>query len=350
MAGCDVSLSVIDPTPPPTLLIPESHLTPTPDPGKRFRLLERLRARLRTRHYSRRTETVYVDWVRRFVLFHGRRHPRTMGEREIAAYLTHLANVKKVSASTQNQALAALLFLYRHVLSADVGFVHGVVRAKRPTRLPVVLSQSEVRSVLRELRGVPRLCALLMYGAGLRVTETVSLRVKDLDFERHEILVRGGKGDKDRRVPLPRIAVLGLRRHLDRESARHSWDVRRNVRTVLPNALATKLPEAERAWSWRFVFSAARVHRTEEGTLYRHHLDASAVQRAVAAAVRSSRITKRVTCHALRHSFATHLLESGTDIRNIQELLGHTDLRTTMIYTHVLNRGALGVGSPADKL
>jgi integron integrase len=273
-----------------------------------------------------------------------------MGDREIAEYLTHLANVREVSASTQNQALAAILFLYRHVLSAEVGFVHGIVRAKRPTRLPVVLSQAEVRAVLRELRGRPRLCALLMYGAGLRVSEVVSLRVKDVDFERHEIVVRGGKGAKDRRVPLPRITVQGLQRQLERERNRHSWDIRRGVRTTLPDAHAVKVQAAERLWPWRFVFSAARVHSSEHGTLYRHHLDVSAVQRAFAVAVRASGIAKRATCHALRHSFATHLLESGSDIRTIQELLGHTDLRTTMIYTHVVNRGGLSVASPADRL
>jgi integron integrase len=335
----------------PVNLIPAAHLGGAPDPTRRFRLLERLRSRLRTRHYSRRTEDAYVDWVRRYILFHGRPHPRTMGAREIAAYLSHLATVRRVSASTQNQALAALLFLYRHVLSADVGFIHGIERAKRPARLPVVLSQSEVRAVMRELRGAARLCGLLMYGAGLRVGECVRLRVKDVDFERHEIVVRGGKGAKDRCVPLPRVASRVLATHLDRERSRHSWDVRRDVRTTeLPDALAVKLPEAARSWPWHYVFSAARVHRDASGVLRRHHLHESAVQRAVTTAVRTSGIAKRATCHTLRHSFATHLLESGADIRTIQELLGHSDLRSTMIYTHVTHRGGLGVASPADKL
>lgn len=332
-------------------LIPAEHLGRDVMPARRFRLLEQLRARIRTRHYSRRTETAYVDWVRRFVLFHGRRHPRAMGEREIAAFLSHLANERHVSASTQNQALAALLFLYRHVLSADVGFVRGIDRAKRPRRLPVVLNETEVRAVFRAMRGVPRLCAVLMYGAGLRVSECASLRVKDIDVERLEIVVRGAKGDKDRRVPVPRVAVAAIRAQLERERTRHAWDLQRCVRpTRLPDALSVKFPNAEREWPWQFVFSASRVYRDSEGALRRDHVHTSAIQRAFGVAVRASGITKRATCHALRHSFATHLLETGTDIRTIQELLGHTDLRTTMIYTHVINRGAMGVASPADRL
>ena len=274
-----------------------------------------------------------------------------MGQREIAAFITHLAVDRKVSASTQNQALAAVLFLYRHVLSADVGFVSGIERAKRPVRLPVVLATGEVRALLRTLRGIPRLCALLMYGAGLRIGECVALRVKDVDFERREIVVRGGKGGKDRRVPLPVVASEPLRQHLERERERHGWDVRRGVLVAdLPNAIAVKLPSAELSWSWRWMFPAVRVHRDPAGALRRYHLHESAVQRAVTVAGRECGFAKRVTCHALRHSFATHLLESGADIRTIQELLGHTDLRTTMVYTHVLNRGALGVSSPADRL
>lgn len=335
----------------PFPLVPESQLGRREEPAARLRLLERLRHRLRTRHYSRRTETAYVDWVRRYVLFHGRRHPQDMGEREISAFLAHLAVERNVSASTQNQALSALLFLYRHVLSAEVGFVHGVPRAKRPVRLPVVLAEGEVRAVLRELRGVARLCALLMYGSGLRVSECVALRVKDVDLERLEIVVRSGKGDRDRRVPLPRLAVIPLQRQLKRERNRHRWEARRGVRVMgLPGGLAAKLPNAELDWPWRFVFPASRVHRAADGVLWRSHLHVSCLQRAMAAAARAARMSKRVTCHSLRHSFATHLLESGADIRTIQELLGHDDLRTTMVYTHVINRGAGGVQSPADRL
>lgn len=332
-------------------LIPESHLDSVPHPERRLRLLERLRARLRSRHYSRRTEEAYVDWVRRFVRFHDRRHPATMGEREVAAFLTHLATERHVAASTQNQALSALLFLYRHVVTIDIGWIASVRCAKRPMRLPVVLSRAEVRNVLRALRGTPRLCSLLMYGAGLRISECIALRVKDVDFDRCEIVVRGGKGDKDRRVPLPRIAVPALRAHLERVRAGYHADLRREVRiTPLPNALSMKYPNGDRDWPWRYVFPAARVNRDAGGVLRRHHLHATAIQRAFAVAVRRSGVDKPASTHSLRHSFATHLLESGADIRTIQELLGHTDLRTTMIYTHVMNRGQLGVASPADRL
>lgn len=311
----------------------------------------RMRERLRTRHYSSRTEAAYLDWVRRYIVFHDRRDPRRMGEREIAEFLSHLANKQRVSASTQNQARAALLFLYRHVLSADVGFIRGVDSAKRPKRLPTVLSVGEVTRVLRAMRGVPRLCATLMYGAGLRVLECASLRVKDIDFDRSEIVVRAAKGDKDRCVPLPQLTVRALRAQLERERLRHAWDLRRGVRpTRLPDALSAKLPNAEREWPWQYVFSARRVYRDEAGEMRRHHIHPTFLQRAFAAAVRAADIPKRATCHTLRHSFATHLLESGTDIRTIQQLLGHSDLRTTMIYLHVINRGALGVTSPADRL
>ena len=332
-------------------LVPETHLRRGEEPGRRFRLLERVRAKARTRHYSPRTERAYVDWVRRFVHFHGRRHPSSMGEPEIAAFLTHLATERRVSASTQNQALAALLFLYRHVLGIRLDLIDGIQAAKRPLQLPVVLSQAEVRGVIRALRGTPRLLALLMYGAGLRVSECVSLRVKDADIERCEIVVRGGKGNKDRRVPLPRVALPSLRTHLERVKAGYLADLRRGVRiTRLPDALGAKYPNADRDWRWRYLFPAARVHRGADGTLRRHHYHVTAIQRAFTTAVRAAGISKRATCHALRHSFATHLLESGADIRTIQELLGHTDLRTTMIYTHVVNRGAGGTASPADRL
>jgi integron integrase len=306
-----------------------------------------VRRALRVRHYSARTEATYLDWVRRFVLFHGRRHPAYLAEREVAAFLTHLATERKVSSATQNQALAALLFLYRYVLNQPLGLVNGVERAKTPRRLPVVLSAGEIRAVLRELRGASRLCALLMYGSGLRVSECVALRVKDVDFERCEILVRGGKGGKDRSVPLPRVAVTPLRAHFERVRRQHYGDNRHDVRiSPLPPGLAARYPRAEREWSWRWVFPAARTYCDEAKQVRRHHLHESAVQRAIAMAVRSSGIAKRATCHALRHSFATHLLEGGADIRTIQELLGHTDLKTTLIYTHVVRwaRGAESCG------
>jgi integron integrase len=314
--------------------------------------MERLRHRLRTRRYSARTEQAYCDWVRRFVLYHERRHPLEMGEPEIAAFLTHLASDRGVSAATQNQALQAILFLYRHVLVKPIGLVDGVERAKRGRRLPVVLSVSEVRAVLSEMRNVPRLCAALMYGGGLRVLECVSLRVKDLDFDRSEITVRSGKGDKDRRVPLPRTVVPVLRSHLKHVGAGFRRDLADGLRGAeLPGALGAKLPMADRDWSWQYVFPASRPYQEAvTGIKRRHHLHETVLQRAFAAAVRASGISKRATCHSLRHSFATHLLESGSDIRTIQELLGHSDVRTTMIYTHVLNRGGMGVRSPFDAL
>ena len=314
--------------------------------------MERVRARMRASRYSRRTEQAYVDWIRRYVLYHDRKHPANLGEAEIAAFLSDLAVSKGVSASTQNQALHALLFLYRHVLFRPVTIAGDVVIARRGRRLPVVLSVNEVKAILLEMRGIPRLCATLMYGAGLRVSECVSLRVKDVDFDRGEITVRAGKGDKDRRVPLPRLAVPALRIHLERRRSGFNADLRRGISgSKLPEAFARKVPSAERDWRWQYVFAAARTYVDDAtGLRRRHHLHESVLQRSFAKAVRASRINKRASCHALRHSFATHLLESGSDVRTIQELLGHSDVRTTMIYTHVLNRGGLGVRSPADLL
>lgn len=274
-----------------------------------------------------------------------------MSEIEVSKFLTHLATERRVSASTQNQALSALLFLYQHVLEAPLGFVHGVARAKRSRPLPTVLSEQDVRAVLHEMRGVTRLCALLMYGSGLRVTECVTLRVKDVDFERLEIVVRGGKGEKDRQVPLPAIAVPALKENLAKVRDGHYWDAKRNVRvTGIPDAMAVKAPNVWHAWSWRYLFPARRTYRDPRGVVWRHHLHQATVQRAVTMAATQAGVAKRVTCHTLRHTFATHLLESGTDIRTIQSLLGHKDLNTTMIYTHVRNRGAMGVRSPADRL
>jgi integron integrase len=316
------------------------------------RLLDQLRYKLGTRHYSQRTVRAYCQWVRRFVLYHERRHPATMGEREIGAFLTHLATDRKVSGATQNQALQALLFLYRHVLNQPVGVIGGVVRAKRSRRLPVVLSVAEVRSILGHMKGTPKLCAMLMYGGGLRLLEAVSLRVKDIDFDRQEITIRAGKGNKDRRAPLPQTVAPSLHRHLRTMQRQFRSDLQLGWRgAALPGALGRKYANADREWAWQWVFPASRPYReTETGVKRRHHLHESGVQRAFAGAVLAARIPKRATCHSLRHSFATHLLESGQDIRTIQELLGHTDVRTTMIYTHVLNRGGLGVLSPMDRL
>jgi integron integrase len=336
----------------PFLTIPLAHLGRRPEPERRFRLLERVRHRLRASRYSKRTEEAYVDWVRRFVVFHGRRDPAMLGEAEISEFLTDLAVAQNVSASTQNQALHALLFLYRHVLMMPLVVAGDIVRARRGRRLPVVLSVREVKAILVQMRGVPRLCATLMYGGGLRISECMSLRVKDFDLDRAEIVVRSGKGDRDRLVPLPRLVVPALRVHLERRKKAFERDLRGGVRgSVLPDALAKKIPSAERDWRWQFAFPATRTYVEERsGERRRHHLHESVLQREFARAVRASGITKRASCHSLRHSFATHLLESGSDIRTIQELLGHSDVRTTMIYTHVLNKGGLGVRSPADLL
>ncbi len=333
----------------PANRIPESHLRDAD--SRPLSLLGRLRERLRTKHYSRKTEQAYEKWVRQFVLFHGRRHPRTMGNREIAAFLNHLANVRGVSASTQNLALASILFLYRHTLGVDVGYVLGVERAKEPKRLPNVLEPADVKSLLTAMRGVARLCGLLMYGSGLRVSECTSLRVKDINFEGHELVVRSGKGGKDRHVPLPRTAEPALRAQLERRRRQHHEDARAGIHTTgIPPGLARKLPRAEMDWPWQYVFPGRRAWRDASGILRRDHLHPSAIQRAITVAVRVAGLSKRAGCHTLRHSFATDLLRNGADIRTIQELLGHSDLRSTMIYTHVLNRGALGATSPADRL
>jgi len=313
-------------------------------------LLAAVRLELRTRHYSRRTEQAYVAWIRRFIRHHGGRHPRDLDEPEVRAYLGHLATERKVSASTQSQALAAIQFLYRDVLRRPIGFVTGVPRAKRRERLPVVLTRNEVRSLVAQLRGTKRIMALLLYGAGLRLNECLSLRVKDIDFEMRQIVVRGGKGDKDRVTMLPASVEAALRTQLDQVRALHGRDLAAGGGDVaLPDALARKIPEAARHWGWQWVFPASSRYRDPDtGRIRRHHAHESVLQRAVQEAGRHALITKRATCHGLRHSFATHLLEDGYDIRTVQELLGHKDVSTTMIYTHVLNRGGRGVRSPAD--
>ena len=320
----------------------------TSDKTRGERLLPRMRRLLRMRHYSPRTEHVYVRWVTRFIEFGGRRHPAELGESQIADFLSALANEGKVSAGTQNQALAALLFMYRHVLGIPMSMQREVARAKQPQRVPVVMTPEEVWMVIEHLDESCRLAATLMYGSGLRITECLGLRVKDLDFSAGEITIRGGKGNKDRVTMLPQSVRDGLAVHLRRVRRQYARDMTTGTLIRLPGALERKFPNASREWSWRWVFPATRVFADADGTRRRHHLHVTVVQRAVHDAVRTAGLAKRVTCHTFRHSFATHLLQAGYDIRTVQELLGHSDVRTTMIYTHVLNRGGLGVWSPAD--
>jgi len=315
-------------------------------------LLDRVHLALRARHYSRRTEQAYATWVIRYVEFHGRRDPGEMGEREVNAFLTHLAVGDRVAASTQNQALAALLFLYDSVLQRPLGRIEGVVRARRPRRLPVVLTAKEVRAVLDNLDGTPRLVCALLYGSGLRLLECLRLRVKDIDFQRDEITVRDGKGGKDRVTMLPAAVKALLQAHLEKVHRQHGKDLARDLgRAPLPDALARKYPGADRQWAWQWVFPASSHYvDAHTGVRHRHHLHESVIQRAVKEAVRRAGLTKPASCHTFRHSFATHLLEDGYDIRTVQELLGHKDVKTTMVYTHVLNRGGKGVRSPIDGL
>jgi integron integrase len=314
-------------------------------------LLDRVRERLRVKHCSIRTEEQYVSWIRRYVLFHGKRHPREMGEREVEAFLTHLAVAGNVSASTQNQAKAALLFLYAQVLGVELGWREGVTTAKSVRRLPVVLTEEEVRALLAQLKGLHWLIASLLYGAGLRLMEAIRLRVKDIDFARREIVVRDGKGGKDRVTVLPAKFVEPLRQQLARARELHSSDCLAGYGEVyVPFALARKYPRAPREWSWQYAFPATVLSEDpRSGRMRRHHFDEQAVQRAVKEAVRRAGIVKPASPHTLRHSFATHLLQAGYDIRTVQELLGHADVKTTMVYTHVLNRGGRGVLSPMDR-
>jgi len=331
---------------------------PPPDPqGARPtptkpRLLDRVREAVRRLHYSPRTEEAYVYWIRRFIFHHGLRHPGQMGADEVRSFLSHLAVHQRVSASTQNQALNALVFLYRRVLDRDVGLLEGVERAKRIRRLPVVLSRAEARVLFMHLEGVPLLVCKLLYGAGLRVLEGLRLRVKDVDFDRNEITVRDGKGAKDRITMLPASARAGLQAHLALVQRLHDSDLRGGLgRAPLPGALLLKYPSADREWIWQYVFPASSYYLDRRtGLRHRHHVHETVIQKAVAQAARQAGVPKRVTPHTLRHSFATHLIEDGYDIRTVQELLGHQDVQTTMIYTHVLNKGGRGVRSPADNL
>ncbi|MEW9900964.1 integron integrase [Chitinivorax sp. PXF-14] len=326
-------------------------MTHTPAPSQP-RLLDRVRNRLRVRHYSIRTEEAYLGWIKRYILFHGKRHPEEMGAKEIEAFLTHLAADRDVAAATQNQAKSAILFLYREVLALELLWLDNVIQAKARRRVSVVLTEQEVQLALSRMRGVNRLIATLLYGAGLRLMEAVRLRVKDVEFSRHEIVVRSGKGDKDRVTMLPGALVVELQNHLNQVLALHQSDLARGGGTVyLPHALARKYQHAEREWGWQYVFPAATLSLDpRDGMQRRHHHDERSLQRAFRQAVRDAGIVKPATPHTLRHSFATHLLQGGYDIRTVQELLGHKDVQTTMIYTHVLNKGGRGVVSPLDSL
>ena len=324
----------------------------TMEPDRKPKLLDRLREALRSRHYSRRTEETYCLWVKRFIYFHKIRHPAEMAEPEINAFLTHLAVKDRVSASTQTQALSALLFLYRHVVGREIGDLGEVIRARKPRHIPVVMTREEVKAVLARLTGEKWLTASLMYGAGLRLMECLRLRVQDIDFARNEILVRDGKGAKDRITMLPQSLKTPLQEHLKKVKAVHEQDLSDGWgRVQMPYALDHKYPNAPADWRWQWVFPQENrwinPRNKEQG---RHHIDESLVQKAVKDAVAKAGLTKRATCHTFRHSFATHLLEGGYDIRTVQELLGHSDVKTTMIYSHVLNRGPTGVRSPVDGL
>jgi integron integrase len=334
-------------------IIPIGRAAPASPATERRRptLLEVVRARLRTERYSVRTERAYLGWIRRFVLFHRKRHPEQLGEPEVSAFLSHLATESRVSASTQNQALAALLFLYQKVLGRELEWLGAMVHAKRPAHLPVVLSREEARALLAHLEGPTRIVAGLLYGGGLRLLEALRLRVKDLDFDRREIVVRRGKGQKDRHTVLPNALVEPLRAQLATALRQHRDDLATGAGAVeLPDSLSRKYPSAPREWAWQWVFPATRTYVDREtAEIRRHHLHETVIQREVRRAAAAARIAKPATPHTLRHSFATHLLDDGYDIRTIQELLGHKDVSTTMIYTHVLNRGAGGVRSPLDR-
>ena len=314
------------------------------------KLMDQVSDRLRLGHYSLRTERTYLAWIKRFILFHDKRHPKDMGKPEIEAYLTHLAVDRHMAASTQNQALNAILYLYRRVLEIDLPWMDDVVRAKRPERIPEVLSTQEVGRLLAQLEGTYKLMASLLYGSGLRLMEVIRLRVKDVDFDYQQIVVRDGKGAKDRVTPLPASVTADLKAQLDYVACLHRDDLKAGYGAVyLPNALATKYSNAEHELAWQYVFPSSRLSKDpRSGATRRHHVNEKGLQQAVKRAVRRAGIHKKASCHTLRHSFATHLLERGSDIRTVQELLGHKNVQTTMLYTHVLKRGGRGVVSPLD--
>jgi integron integrase len=329
-----------------------SYINRLSDNTRKPKLLDQVRLAIRTRHYSIRTEEAYVQWIKRFILFHHKRHPKEMGADEVSQFLSDLAVQRHVAASTQNQALSAILFLYQEVLKQDIGWLDDVVRAKKTKKLPVVLTREEVKAVVTILSGSKWVMANLLYGSGLRLMECIRLRVKDVDFSYNHIVVRDGKGDKDRVTMLPLNVKNSLHRHLQEVKTLHERHLTEGFGSVyLPYGLESKYPHANREWGWQYVFpSAKRSIDPRTGAERRHHISPLVLQRAVREAIRKTGLTKAASCHTFRHSFATHLLEAGYDIRTVQELLGHRDVSTTMIYTHVLNRGGRGVQSPADLL
>lgn len=318
----------------------------------RPRLLDQVRDALRFRHYSLRTEQTYVHWIRRYIVFHGKRHPKDLGAAEVTAFLTHLASQRQVTASTQNLALASLLFLYRHVLEIDLPWLDQLVPARRTRYLPTVLTNSEVQAVIRQLDGTPWLMAMLLYGAGLRLNECLNLRVKDVEFDRRQLLVRDGKGSKDRVAILPASVSEPLQNHLGKVKQLHQRDLAAGLgEAALPHALANKYPKAGYQWGWQFIFpSRSLCTNPHTGRQTRYHIHDKTLQRSIKDAALRAGIRKPVRCHTFRHSFATHLLEDGVDIRSIQELMGHKDVSTTMIYTHVMSKTTLSIQSPADRL
>ncbi|MCI0496065.1 integron integrase [candidate division KSB1 bacterium] len=322
----------------------------TSTPVKKPKLLDQVRDTIRTKHYSMKTEEAYVHWIKRFILFHNKRHPKEMGEKEINQFITHLAVKEKVSASTQNQALCAIIFLYKQVLKIDIGDLGNIIWAKKPDRVPVVFTRSEAQAVLSQLTGMNWLMGMLLYGAGLRLTECLQLRVKDIDFEYKQITVHNAKGAKDRVTPLPERIIEPLKQHLKYVKELHEKDLKDGYTSVyLPYALERKYSNVGKELGWKFLFPATQISTDPRtGIKRRHHIYETVLQKAVKQAIRKTGITKHASCHTFRHSFATHLLESGYDIRTVQELLGHKDVKTTMIYTHVLSKGGLGVKSPAD--
>jgi integron integrase len=322
------------------------------DSKKTPKLLDQVRQKIHFLHYSRKTEQAYVHWIRRFILFNNKRHPKDMGGEEVSTFLNYLVNKENVSASTQNQALTAIIFLYKQILNIDVGEIPEFQYAKKPKRLPVVLTQNEVKRVFEYLNEPHKTMVGLMYGSGLRLNECLELRMLDVDIERREIIVRRGKGNKDRRTMLPEFVIPGLKLAIDKVEHYHNIDQKDGITHVdMPDALARKYPNAGKELKWQFVFAS---HKTsidpETGKTGRHHVHARTVSRAISAAIKKARIMKHVSAHVFRHSFATHLLENGYDIRTVQELMGHSNVNTTMVYTHVLNKGGHGVKSPLDNL